>query len=489
MRVYYPNSSADNKAANILAAFSPDTVDDVIGLVTRHGSSIKGTVFNNDKEGPPRPFAIFSDAYISDEQFPAIWYGLLATVIAGMKTTYEGSNFYRDTLKVAFDMPDSMAVEMANKIETKDILSGPKGSGFEGWITAIWAQAMDGLKGVANTALNVLHMPTFELTQKYDTDYLFELRNLGLAVDELMQRASLITAQAAIASGLNLFTNRIDKAAATGDPASDNDVAYQVGDVARILTARPLPVEAYGGAAPVAHMGKHTALGMAKGIANHSIGSSDQLAETGFPGLVGLIGNLFKKKNKGSTLLGMLGLPEGLLQQLLGGSNAATSDPAGEGSPAAARVYHEFGDAVHHHYVRGNVPGMMQSAMALLNEPDTTGDPQLDAAILANLDRALQESGDPSYDEPEVGGLFKKLRAKWAIKRGKRRRKKAAKNAYLNQAKEFADYKGDGSELAGSHLDPNDLNYMQDENGGTAPTDSYQGNDVYNMDGFDSDPA
>lgn len=121
-----------------------------------------------------------------------------------------------------------------------------------------------------------------------------------------------------------------------------------------------------------------------------------------------------------------------------------TSQAVGD---VVADIADKFGPDIAASYATGDVMGMWEGLAGLSQGQETTGDPELDEAIIGDVLDELD--GDPEVGDAEIGGLFKRIRINAAIRAGNRRanrvarkrgriRRKRAENQALVRAKRFS---------------------------------------------------
>lgn len=484
MKAYYSDPQL-NKAAMILASFSPDIVRDIVRLALMHGNALPTSLFT-ESVGVLRPGAIVSRNYIADEDFPELWTGLTTLQLYSMKSLQGDNDFYKAVIKATFDVPDAMAESISKSIETLDSVGGGSGGGWLSWANRVKAKISEVTRTTANWAASVLPFNwENDQTQKYDIDFLYEVASLGRAVDKLMQRARLSAGQAAISSGMHLFqTGDIEDQ--YGD--AELDAAAAFGDVIAPLVRPKLPDEMYGNMAPLVNAGRGAALtGTVKALADAGMhpaiqpsrggGSPDFNLANAIEGMQ--TGDTSSKGGLASllTLIPGIGPLIGLLAKLGKGDVDGSDDLA----LLAGDVAHKYGPEAGHAIARGDLQGCLQAIADQADDEDaSTGDPDIDRDIIANtLDQISVEEGrqvglgDIDDDGAEVGGLFRRARIKHALNKGRRVRRRATrkqnrairrrnKDADLARAQQYKDevvddYTTEGYEPvddSGGEMDP-----------------------------------
>jgi hypothetical protein len=428
MQPIIQGSSAHNKAAMILASMSPDMVEDIISLVNQRGRALIADL--NIVDGPPRPLAIMSRSFIADEDFPEVFVGMCTVMLGAFRTLKHDAEFYKSTLKDAFSMPDSMAQSMADKIETHDIVGGSDAARESmGWWHKLVINTEEGIRRVANWIPSVLQLPLYnDQDQEYDIDFLYELKNLGVAVNELNSRARLIRGQAAAAYAMGLFKG--DKTMykgllGGGDPSLDPTTAAELHfmQTAEPLMGDTMPAKMYGGLANFVTKAKEFAAHALAGLAS-SAGHGDNPSGND-PVMANAIDNI-RQGGQGPSSIAKAtqsGIPVDdivnfIMRYQQGGDNQQMGDAYGD-------VHDSYGQDVADAWHEGDLPGVMTHIARINQEPlATTGDPELDEELVGDV---MSETDNADTD-PEIGGLFKKARARHQLKKGLRKQRKRLKH-------------------------------------------------------------
>lgn len=494
MKQYFSNGD-HNKAAYLLALMSPDIVEDIVDLVNSRGHALVGDLFQNDDEGPARPLAIFSRDYISNEDAPALAVGISGIILASLRNIKADADFYQSVLQGAFALPVEIARPMAQKIETYDILGGPNGD-KDAWYTRIGRQLQEGIRRTVNL------LPRFfgstaqnDQDQSYDLDFLYEATLLGKGIDEMMSRMRLMRGQATIAKQMNLFVS-VDKLQGDvyGDVYGDPDeiAELKLSDAVKPLVGGPLPMKIMGGLAKLIKAGFGASQEKVAGLASQA-GVGNTAGQTVDPHMSAAWQKMTSGDN--SSIVGQLDGQNVSLDQMkkalevikVARSTGQTGDVYGE-------IAETYGDAISHHWKNGDVPGLMTSIIDQAEGPlPTTGDPELDAAIIADTLGDIEEQyGDVDIDGTEIGGLLKRVRIKHAIKKGNKRKRKndkfAAKQRDKNvQAKQLRDAK---SYAAGqiTRQQANEMFSEEDDGGGQVLDQSMETDPEFNT-GYTNDAS
>lgn len=414
MKKYFSNPAHD-KAAHILATMAPDTVTDIISLVSQRGVNLLSDLSGDD--GPPKALGFISRDFISDSDFPEVFSGLMLMYMAAYRQPSD-NDFYEKILTQGCYVPEKMAAAIAKTIETWDPISTKVNGEKVGVVRRTWLQAQEKVRQVVNW-FPALFGSTWEndQNQDFDTDRLYELKLLGRAVEDLASRSRLITSQERIRLALNI--------APTGDVAADPVDQAEIELIADMkpLVGAPVPAQMFGKLAKfvkdIMEVHKGTIAGHLQdaGVSNKSGDSVDPHKAEALQRLT---------SGNASSVLPICES---------GGSRAAMGDAvesarnrtgSGFSSSALAVISEHYGDEIADDIANGNLGAAFSKVVELGSENVTTGDPELDAAIAAD---ELSESGDVFEDEvsPEIGGVLTRARINKKIKQGRRQARKNAK--------------------------------------------------------------
>lgn len=426
MSKLYIGNSRHNKAAAILSSMSDDMISDIVDLVSSRGRNVISDISSNRERGLS-PLAIFSRSLMTDDDFDMVWLGYNTVQIASMRTLKSDFDFYESTLKNAFGLPSEMAAALAKTIETYDIIGVTSpGQPTPAWYSNLGNQIAEKVRQISNWSMDILHLP-FEndQDQKYDIDFLYELRLLGKAVDELNARSRLMNAQASISAGMGLF-----KPGEAGD--IENDPSYApalIGDVFSPLLLSSLPKMIFGRFDKVSQMGRLASSAKAKrvtaaaGITGKAPLNSSSVAVD--PSISSALQSAMNGDYSALTDLSLKSSPDKIVslmqsykRSLLGG------DVMGDISESIGDIY---GDAVGQAWAAGDIQGVISGIGELADDQYTTGDPDLDQQIIGDVLAELSQTGDLSYGDPEIGGLLKRARINAALRKGNRIKRKGVK--------------------------------------------------------------
>jgi len=410
---------------------SPDMVTDIIDVINVKGRSLLNEIAEDD--GPPRPLAILSREFISDQDFPFVYTGFATTMLAQLRTLSADFDFYEKVLMQAFSLPIEIASPMAKKIETYDVLGGSEAAIAKlGWFKKVGMHLQEGIRRTVNFLPSLIGLNwENDQNQKYDIDYLYELSLLGKAVDDLMARARLMKGQASVALQMGVFSASDGSdiyGDVYGDPADASE--RQVLDTIRPLTGTPLPKKIFGGLSKLMQLGQTASESKLNGMVTSAGLSQDKTTagQVTNPALrVAMDRILLADGSALQTIDGVDVTPNQLATAI---ELIKQARATGESGDAYDNVRVQYGDAVATNWRRGNIPGMMSNVMELAGDAYlSTGDAELDQAILGDV---LQDNeslyGDTESDlDAEMGGLFSRARYNKFIKKGNRRKRKGAR--------------------------------------------------------------
>lgn len=426
MKRYFSNARM-NKAALILASMSPDMVADIIDLVNSRGRSL--TTELSAENGPVRPYAIFSREYINDDDFPEVFLGMTTIFLSTMRKLKSDNDFYETVLRQAFYLPASMAAAAAKKIETLDIIGGSQGAiDNQKWYGLIGARFQEAVRRTVNFVPSALGINwENDQNQKYDIDFLYEVKQLGKVVDDLQSRANLMRGQAQVSAELGIFNatsgiygDVLDQV----DPADKWEIA--IGDLMENEMGF-LPLDLLGGLKKLFKRGKDQHDSNVKQVAEKAgltgRGSSDPDAREAAQRV--LSGNPGRLMEHMSTSQQRTALENAIavMQSVHDGIN--TGD-------VFEKMADDYGDVVANEWRSGNIPGMMSNVIEMAGDAfETTGDPELDEAIIGDVLGDIDaEWGDvEGATDSEFGGLFKRARANAKLRKAARRARRAARKA------------------------------------------------------------
>lgn len=243
MKRFY-NSESRNRAAYILASMSPDMISAIVALVGERGSSLVAELMDGD--GPPRALAFGSKDFISDEDFPEVWTGLMTTYMAAYRQPADG-DFYEKILMDGAAAPKPLAQEMAKQIETWDPIVSYQidSQGKKTKVSAVkkmYLQAAEGVRKAVNYLPSLLGLNwENDQSQQMDFDRLYEMKLLGRAIGELASRSRLMSGQEKIMSSMTVLGQ-------TGDVAYDpvDQAEIELISAAQPLVGAPVPLSLFG---------------------------------------------------------------------------------------------------------------------------------------------------------------------------------------------------------------------------------------------------
>lgn len=430
MKVYISNNTRLNKAAMLLASMSPDMVEDIVNLVVSRGRSVVDIVSASD--GPPRPLAVLSREFISDEDFPPLLYGLNTMILSSMRELKSDAQSYEKILTQAYALPTEIAGPLSKQIETYDVVGGHEG---QNWLDKVGAHVGEGTRRVINWLPEFMKLPLWynDQDQRYDVDFLYELKKLGNVCDDLQSRVRLMKGQAGIANSMGLFTSSALKAKGDiygdiyGDPS---DVAsLELHDSMRPLMGGLLPLSLFGGLKDVFKKGafdSSSKLGSLLAKAGVQLPGQDK-APAADPAYRSALTSALNGQDP-ATLLAAA-------QDTLNAAKAVfNSIRESRTTPGTGDAYEMVGDCygepVANAWMQGNIPAMIYHVIQAAS--DTThnvGDPELAEAIVGDVYGEIDhEWGDLEHAvDKEMGGLFSRARARAALRRSRRRKRRATR--------------------------------------------------------------
>lgn len=456
------NDPRANRAAIIASMMSPDMVDDLQYLFNQRGGTVTSDIFAPSSPiataGIPRPFAILSRAYISDQDFEAVATGIASVFVAQLRTPEQGNDFYQKILKEAFGIPDEIAEPMAKRIETYDPI--PKGEGVSGWLDNVGRNVADAGRRFLNWGASLIQMDwEIDQSQSYDMDFLYEVKLLGEAVQELNSRARLMQSQSLIKSSSTMMQ--------FGDPGDDGE--FGDAELSRALSPfmlRTLPPQIMGGASNIWKYGLKSAIGTMKavidkagaevtpqGVVKNSAGTPIHQSPAAMPSFMKMASN-----------------PKNLLMDI----SKRFFHKSPKGDPLYGDVAELYGDAIADSLMSGDIAPFMGEVARDAVMDYSTGDAELDALIDDSME---DEAGDA-----EMGGpLSRFYRNVQRRKAGRRSRKSIRrKERTMKREQNFLDRRRSKQEAdnAGSEEDNYAPQYQQEQ----PQEESYDDSDEYSSD-------
>lgn len=418
-------------AAHIFSMFPPDRISDMVNFANLYSTGTAAAarrMVGTSENAGFAPFAFLSKQYLPDAQIPAVLTGISALLISYFKAPKMSNDDYEAIFNNLFNLPPDMADSLAKKVETSDILAvttleavtGPDGKTTyrekvepAGYMERAWGFVVDVLNSLPKGPFSSWEI---DANQKYDTDFLYEMKLLGEVVTELTTRMELMRSQAALARGAGMFTTAgigdIQGDVAYNNPEFLQDVAA-VGDLARkvrVGAKRRVPYAMYGKSAPVAAANDLATAHALKEMLPHP-GSS----ETG--DIMASANPLETQKiARGSIALGDPGMIELFKRVIKTGKvpDSLMALIAGQQATDAGDIETAIGDinpTISQALATGDIRGFVKGLADVANADVTTGDPALDAQLEAEYGDI-----DPSEanGDPLIGGLFANMRANMA---------------------------------------------------------------------------
>lgn len=421
---YYSNDN-DNRAAVALSFFSPDVVDAIISLVKNEGRNLLPVVFGETSPGGSdsgpsmaRPLAILSKRFIANRDLEDFALGYATVMLSAIRRPKLGHDEYQAILMTAYDVPSSIASAYASRIDTLDPVANAN--------DPAWVQYGLKVKELARRALNyvpsVLHLP-FENDQNQDHDFdiLYEIKMLGVIVDELNAKKRLTGAQAMAAGNLSLFL--------TGDASADETDAQLA--LVDTLSAISRPK------VPSSMLGSMTSLARAGDAANHQA-AADMFRAAGYSSdgrggletgdsehegiLKGLLDSVSSMGPGKALLLGAgMGLTPMIIKTIMKGLGHGDAESESGDPNLYGDIAELYGSPLADAWMVGDIDGVMQEGLRIAADNPTTGDPNEDDLHIGEAEAAM---GDASDLPPEIGGPFSRFRANMNIRRANRRNRR-----------------------------------------------------------------
>lgn len=424
MNRYYSDNARHDKAAIILSAMSPDMVEDIISLINARGRSVITTVFSADDsaaEGVSSRFlAIFSSSYVKNKDFEDVWTGFSTVVLATIRKPSYANDDYQKILEDAYSLPTELAQPLALKINTYDVL----GNAETGVLTSLGNSIAEGVRKFLNYWPSILQLGwEIDQTQKYDIDFLYELKMLGQVVNDLDSRTRLMTAQSAIQQSMGLLQ--------TGDPVDDEELEMKVGDVFSKLNAKSLPPGITGNAGKLIMFGKTASILQGKkliedsGLSVNPTTKSVEQRQPRNPRLAQIFNKILNMNPSQAVLLGAsLGLTPTAIHFLRSRTKSKGLGDIGNANDLYSFISSTYGDNVAKNWMMGDVESVVGEVVSDANSDDSTGDVELDEAI-----EEMVNTGDvDDYGDVEVGGLIRRIRTKVAKRKAAGRKRRATRS-------------------------------------------------------------
>lgn len=423
----FMSTDPDGSAAILLSMFSEDRINEIASFASRFGSGTAAAAHEKAAKYSTAgltPLAFLSRTYIADSDLPRLVTGISGMLISDLRRTNKGVDEYERVLKNLFLLPQSMVNTIVKKINTDDILGTVNADGTID--VDIWDTMFDWVKKVINQVPGADALGyEIDQTNKYDIDFLYEVSKLGEVIEELCTRLRLMRGQTLLATGPGLFqTGDLLNSGMMGDldsltaaEAGPEVSAILAGDIVSNVTARNLPPHLFGRSGDLAKMTTHAAgrrtkrFLQAAGKAVAETGDIDAKESSAAQKQASSIDTV-KKRNP--NLLKNIALGVGgvslipILASLVANATRATADRG---------IMGLLPDSFRPGALAGDIDDFAGAVGDLMFENHTTGDPQLDSEIEA----AYANSGlDEANGDPEMGGLFSRMKANMAKKKAVR---------------------------------------------------------------------
>lgn len=412
----------------ILASMSPDMAQDIIDLITSQGQSVVRQITRDDEGSSPRPLAIFSRDYIADEDFAYTYIGATTAQLYQFRTLAQDFDFFEKVLQGAFSIPKDMAASIAKGIETRDVIGGYEGTDISKslpWYKSWWDKLGEGIRQGVNVLGNPFGWEN-DQDQEYDFDFLYELHLLGEAVGKLGTRQRLMRSQFVINKSTGLFGGDKAYGDVYGDP-NDASTAELLAHVAP-LTGSPLPGKIFGGLKDL----------VSKAISGGNTSIAAQLGGKTKPDpqMLAAIANINDSDPSAISKLNPLIVGSSVIETI--GNELRNRAAIGDASNSAMVIRELYGDVAMEAWNRADVPAFVSHVAELAGDVlETTGDPELDQAIITDVLNADQERGDATEeDETEIGGLFKRARINHQLRKAAKYKRKNSRRAGKLKRKE-----------------------------------------------------
>jgi hypothetical protein len=410
----------------ILASMSPDMIEDIIELCNSRGRAIISDI--NGEDGPARPLAMFSRDFIDNADFPAVYSGLMITVLGELRALHMDQDFYEKTLMKAFSIPGDMARKIAKDIETHDPIDSKSQKDLP-WYKDWFNRISETIRQGVNWVPSILNIPIEnDQNQSFDLDCLFELKLLGEAADRLGSRFRLMKGQAAINVAFGTFESEgYSKGDIFENPVESAEV--QLTQDAKPLMGAVLPDLIFGGLKKLFQIGHSASKAkMQNNLSSAGVNDSGNISD---PAMKAALDNL-RNGTPSSSISQMDGssIPVSTVNRMIDALVDARQN--GKTGDTYDQVTEQYGDAVATQWRHGNIPAMLAEVVELAGDSlETTGDPELDQAIVQDtLNQTAGTYGDIAEDlDTEMGGLFKRARINANIRKSSRRDMKASRKA------------------------------------------------------------
>jgi hypothetical protein len=434
-RSIYPENGRWNRAAIILSCMSSDMVEDILALGSVKGRDVLVDIFGQ-KPGPvpqggggARPLAILSNEYVSEADFEDVFRGLMTIILASLRKPSYGKDEYEAILTAAYSLPSDIARKLADRVETYD----PVGSGSEGWVSKTSINVQEAIRKAVNYLPSILKLPwENDQDQKYDLDFMFEMKSLGVVVEEMNSRARLMVGQAMISSSYGIMT--------MGDVEDGDVVEGKIANLVQNVNRRQLPSKILGSHRDLANLGMKSSVEQLKHVADQAgyekVGDSIMEGEPKNNNILAALTSLKDAPPAKALLLGGgLGLSPMIIAALKGVLGGG-SHPTEQGGPDNAGLYStiadKYGAEMADAWLTGDVDAMVGEVFNTADDDVTTGDTDMDDEIAAH---SMNELGDVDDYSPEVGGILKKWRTNLNIRRANSKNRRAGNKSMKVRAK------------------------------------------------------
>lgn len=433
----------------LLSMFPPELVSDIMSACGYFGSGVTVISANYaEEQGMPQVFTCLSDAYVQDEDVTPMLIGMQVMLLSTLKSGH-GSGYYKEILKSAFKMPDALATQVANKVETIDSVVG-EGAGMA---EAAARYMVEGLRRAWNYVMPGAVFD-FEQGQANDIDFLLEVMSLGKAMQDFQKRARLISAGAKLTLNSSAVTSMGDPLDSDtfetgdvdlyGDP--DSAMMGQIGDVFARVGSPTVPSSMYGGLNSIHRLASAASMAQAVAVVNKTgmapvLSSSktfdeikSKVSNPRIAKAASVVESIRKANPVKAALVGAaLGALPVLAGKLIAGKFAkGAGDPDSES--LLGDIADEYGNEIAQAWQTGDIDSIVKQALGDIHDfdPDALGDPE----VSADVDHMIA-TGDIDYDNDSVqtGGLFTRWKLAAAERRAARKQRRSIKRKARLDAK------------------------------------------------------
>lgn len=421
MHSYYPNNPEWNDAAVLLDLMSAEQIQKIIALVDARGPAVITDLKARQRSSQCSlsPLVVLDTRWVPSEDLEDVALGMATILIGKIRQPVFGVNEYEAALKNGFTLSSDMAVALAKKVETEDILGGTykDANGAELPWYKTWAGNVQRYIRKSINAVPGASILGWEIdaNQEYDLDLLYEWKLFGGVVRELNSRTKLMQGQAALNATTSAFS-------LTGDVES-GDVESLTGDALRSAAVRRLPGLVFGKATGLANMANFNRDRASEFIRNHASNPQSRIGRI-----------LARAMNQGPSLAMLKMLVPGS-DDLLAAARHGLNSNSTETGDAYSTISSTYGNNPAAAWQMGDVESFLREVGAIADSDVSTGDPALDSAIESAVMEEI--SGDIEGMSPEMGGLFTRARINMAKRRAARRKRRSSRKYARQQRRDI----------------------------------------------------